>query len=302
MIGNGAFMTDQTMMGRVCVITGAASGMGRIAARELAKMGATIVMNDREVADGHEARADIINLSGNDRVEFVACDMGEFGQVRRFAAHISEQYPAVHVLINNAGLTDPEYRLNNAGHEQHMAIMHLGHYLLIHLLLDRLRAGAPARIIQISSDAHKAGPGIDFDDMVCAQIWKGGRYANFGAFQAYHRAKLAMVYATYELAERFAGTGITINAVSPGYFVGTDVFRHMRGIMKLGVRLVRPLFTDPERAAQTYLYLAASPDVEGVTGKYWEHCREKETSPLSHDTDARDRLIRFTENALGLTR
>ncbi len=295
-------MTDQSMAGRICVITGAASGMGRIAARELAKMGATIIMNDREVEDGHAARADIIRLSGNDRVEFVACDMGEFDQVRAFAAYVLGKYPAVHVLINNAGLTDPEYHLNSDGHEQHMAIMHLGHYLLIHLLLDRLRAGAPARIIQISSDAHKAGPGIDFDDMVCDRIWKGGRYANFGAFQAYHRAKLAMVYATYELAERFAGTGITINAVSPGYFVGTNVFRHMRGIMKLGVRLVRPLFTDPERAAKTYVYLASSPDVEGISGKYWEHCREKETSPLAHDRAVRDRLIRFTENALGLTR
>lgn len=288
------------MAGRICVITGAASGMGRIAARELARMGATIIMNDREVEDGHAARADIIRLSGNDSVEFVECDMGEFDQVCEFATYVADKYPAVHVLINNAGLTNPEYLLNSAGHEQHMAIMHLGHYLLIHLLLDRLQAGAPARIIQISSDAHKAGPGIDFDDMVCGQIWKGSRYANFGAFQAYHRAKLAMVYATYELAERFAGTGVTINAVSPGYFVGTNVFRHMRGIMKLGVRLVRPLFTDPERAAKTYVYLASSPDVEGISGKYWEHCREKETSPLSHDRAARDRLIRFTENALGL--
>jgi len=290
------------MTGRTCVITGAASGMGRIAARELAKMGATIIMNDREAEDGRTARADIIGLSGNDRVEFVECDMGEFDQVREFATYVTNQYPVVHVLINNAGLTDPEYRLNSAGHEQHMAIMHLGHYLLIHLLLDRLQTGAPARIIQISSDAHKAGPGIDFDDMVCDRIWKGGRYTNFGAFQAYHRAKLAMVYATYELAERFAGTGVTINAVSPGYFVGTNVFRHLRGIMKLGVRLVKPLFTDPERAAKTYVYLASSPDVEGISVKYWEHCREKETSPLSHDRAVRDRLIRFTEDALGLTR
>ncbi len=293
-------MKDRSMTGQTCIITGAASGMGRIAARELATMGATVIMNDREVEEGQAARSDIIRLSGNDKVEFVGCDMGEFGQVRSFATHVLDKYPAIHVLINNAGLTNPEYILNSESHEQHMAIMHLGHYLLIHLLLDRLKASAPARIVQISSDAHKAGPGIDFDDMACATLWKGKRYANLAAFQAYHRAKLAMVYATFELAERLAGTGVTINAVSPGYFVGTNVFRHMRGIMKLGIRLVRPFLGDPERAARTHVFLASSPDVAGVSGKYWEHCREKASSPLSHDRAARARLIAFTENALGL--
>lgn len=297
-MGNG--MTDQSMAGKTCIITGAASGMGRIAARELAKMGATVIMNDREIGEGQAARSEIIRLTGNDRVEFAGCDMGEFGQVRAFAAHALDRYPAIHVLINNAGLTNPEYILNSEGHEQHMAIMHLGHYLLIHLLLDRLKASAPARIIQISSDAHKAGPGIDFDDMDCAKLWKGKRHANLGAFQAYHRAKLAMVYATHELAERLAGTGVTINAVSPGYFIGTNVFRHMRGIMKLGIRLVSPFLSDPERAAKTHVFLASSPEVAGVSGKYWEHSREKASSPLSHDRAVRERLIAFTENALGL--
>lgn len=293
-------MNEKSMNGKVCVITGAASGMGRIAARELAKMGATIIMNDREIEEGQEACADIIKISGNDNVEFVSCDMTEFDRVRTFSEHVLNRYDAIHVLINNAGLTDPEYKLNSNGHEQHMAIMHLSHYMLIHLLLDRLKHSAPARIIQISSEAHKAGPGIDFDDMVCNKIWKGKRYANFGAFQAYHRAKLAMVFATHELADRLAGTGITINTVSPGYFVGTNVFRHMRGVMKLGVKLVRPLFADPERSAQTYVYLASSPDVEGITGKYWEYCKEKDTSPMSHDAALRKKLIEFTELALDL--
>lgn len=181
-------MKDRSTTGQTCIITGAASGMGR------------------------------------------------------FAAHVLDNYPAIHVLINNARLTNPEYIPNSEGHEQHMAIMHLGHYLLIHMLLDRLQASAPARIVQISSDAHKAGPGI---------------------------------------------------------FVGTNVFRHMRGIMKLGIRLVRPLFSDPERAARTHVFLASSPDVAGISGKYWEHCREKPASPLAHDRMARARLIAYTENAPG---
>jgi len=292
-------MIDTSMAGRVCIITGAASGMGRIAARELACRGATIVMNDREVDEGHQARADIIKLSGNDKVEFVACDMGEFDQVRSFANHVLKNYLRIHVLINNAGLTDPEYRVNKEGIEQHLAIMHLGHYLLIQLLLERLRESVPSRIIQISSDAHKAGPGIDFDDMNCEKLWKGKRYSNPGAFQAYHRAKLAMVYATYELAERFAGSGVTINAVSPGYFVNTNIFRHVRGILKFGVKLMRPFFTDPERAALTYVLLASSPETQSASGKYWEHCREKASSPMSRDKDLRQKIMAYTENVLG---
>ncbi len=288
------------MQGKVCVVTGAASGMGRIAARELAKQGATVVMNDREIAEGREARDDIATLSGNENVEFLACDVGEFDDVRAFANHVLEKYERVDVLINNAGLSDPEYRTNSAGIEQHMAIMHLGHYLLTELLLDRMKESAPARIIQISSDAHKAGPGIDFDDINCEKLWKGKPYSNNGAFQAYHRAKLAMVYATYELAERLEGSGITVNAISPGYFVGTNVFRHVRGFMKFGVWLMRPFFTDPERSAKTYIHLACSADMEGVSGKYWEHQKEKETSPLSYDREIRERMTTVTRQLLGL--
>ena len=286
------------MTGKVCLITGAASGMGRIAARELAKMGATLFLCDRELEEGQNARDDIVRLSGNDRIEFYGCDVSSFAQVNKMAAHFLSRYDACHVLINNAGLTNPEYQLSEEGHEYHMATMHLGHVLLTELLLECLKQSAPSRIIQISSDAHKSGPGIDFDDMTCEKAWKGKRYSNSGAFAAYHRAKLAMVYATYELAEELDGSGVTINAVSPGYFVGTNVFRHMRGIMKLGVKLVRPFFTDPERAAQTYLFLATSPDVEGVSGKYWEYCKEKATSDLSYDVATRKRLWQWTQEIL----
>ena len=272
--------------------------MGRIAARELAGLGATVVINDREIDEGHEARADIRRISGNDNVEFVGCDMGEFDAVVSFADYVSNRYSRIDVLINNAGLTDPEYKTNRAGIEQHMAIMHLGHYLLIKRLLDRIKASAPSRIIQISSEAHKSGPGIDFDDINCEKLWKGRRYSNAGAFQAYHRAKLAMIYATHAFAEALEGTGVTVNTLSPGYFVGTNVFRHVRGIMKAGVVLMRPFFTDPERAARTYVLLAASPELEGISGKYWEHGREKQSSPMSHDRALRDRTIAFTERTL----
>ena len=290
--------TAEAMKGKVVVITGGASGMGRIAARELALQGATVVFNDREIEEGHEVRADIAGLSGNENVEFFPCDMLDRKQVRAFAEHILNHYPTCDVLINNAGFTDPKRVVSEEGYEQHMAVMHLNHWLLTMLLLDRMKAGPSARIIQVSSEAYKAGPGIDFDDMACDKVWKGKPFANTGAFTAYHRAKLAMVYATYELAERLQDTNVTINCVSPGYFVGTNVFRHTRGFIKFGVKVFRPFFADPEKSAKTYVYLAASPEVEGVTGKYWEYCKEKKTAGLSHDKALRKRLIDWTENAV----
>ncbi|MBT8442810.1 MAG: SDR family NAD(P)-dependent oxidoreductase, partial [Gammaproteobacteria bacterium] len=228
------------------------------------------------------------------------CDVSSFAEVRKLAEHVDSNYEHLHVLINNAGLTDPEYKLSAEGHEQHMATMHLGHYLLTHLLLDKLKASAPARIIQISSDAHKAGKGLDFDDMKCEKVWKGRRYSNNGAFVAYHRAKLAMVCCTYDMARKLERTGVTINAVSPGYFIKTNVYRHVRGVFKLGVWLMGPFMTDPERAAKTYVFLATSPDVDGISGKYWEYCKQKASSPLSHDEDLQRRVREYSVAATGV--
>jgi NAD(P)-dependent dehydrogenase (short-subunit alcohol dehydrogenase family) len=285
---------------KTCLITGSASGMGKIAARELARQDATLILVDREIEQGKAARDEISQLSGNNNLEFIGCDVSSFNEVRKLAEHVNQRYDKLHVLINNAGLTDPEYRVSAEGHEQHMATMHLGHYLLTHLLLDKLKASAPARIIQISSDAHRAGKGLDFDDMRCEKVWKGRRYSNNGAFVAYHRAKLAMVCFTYDLARRLEGTGVTINAVSPGYFIKTDVYRHVRGIFKLGVWLMGPFMSDPERCAKTYVFLAASPEVEGISGKYWEHCKEKASSPLSHDTDLQHKVREYSIDATGV--
>ena len=288
------------MHDKTCLITGSASGMGKIAARELAGQGATLILIDKEIEEGQAARDEIVDLTGNDRLEFVGCDVSSFAEVRRLAEYVNQRYPKLHVLINNAGLTDPEYRLSAEGHENHMATMHLGHCLLTHLLLDKLKASAPARVIQISSDAHKAGRGLDFDDMRCEKVWKGRRYSNNGAFVAYHRAKLAMVCYTYDMARRLEGTGVAINAVSPGYFIKTNVYRHVRGIFKLAVWLMGPFMTDPERAAKTYVFLASSPEVEGISGKYWEYGKEKASSPASHDQDLQHSVWDYSMEATGL--
>ncbi|MFQ5635930.1 MAG: SDR family oxidoreductase [Gammaproteobacteria bacterium] len=288
------------MRGKTCLITGSASGMGKIAARELARRGATLILVDKEIDQGAAARDEIAAATGNGQLEFVGCDVSSFTEVRGLAARVTERYPTLHVLINNAGLTDPEYRLSADGHENHMATMHLGHFLLTQLLLDRMKASAPARIIQISSDAHKAGKGLDFADLRCEKVWKGRRYSNQGAFVAYHRAKLAMVCATFDLARQLEGSGISVNAVSPGYFVRTDVYRHVRGIWKFGVMLMRPFMADPEKSAATYVFLASSPEVEGITGKYWEYCREKPSSALAQDIELQSRVRDYSLQATGL--
>lgn len=296
----GHDLTQNTMTGRVCIVTGGASGMGRIAARELAAKGATVIINDREIEEGHEARDDIVRLTGNSKVDFIPCDMGDFAAVRSFADHVLRDHAEIHVLINNAGLTDPKHIVNTEGIEQHMAIMHMGHYLLIRLLLNRMKQSAPARIVQISSEAHKTGSGIDFDDMSGERIWKGNTYSHGAAFKAYHRAKLAMIYTMHDLAEKLDGTAVTINAVSPGYFVGTNIYRHMRGPMKWGMKLFRPLFPDPERSAQTYVYLATSPELETVSGTYWEYCKQIKTSARSQEIEGRKKLMELTNRVLGL--
>jgi len=288
---------SEDMEGKVCLVTGAASGLGRIAARELAKLGARVVLVDIEIEEGREARDEIISLSGNKNVEFLGCDISSFTQVRSLADDVMTRYSKLNVLINNAGLTQPLYTLSDDGFESHMATCHLGHFLLTQLLLNKLKSSAPARILQVSSDAHKAGPGLDWDDMNCEKIWKGRKVSKRGAFVAYQRAKLAMVLYTYELAKRLEGTGVTVNAISPGYFVRTNVYRHMRGMFKIWIWLVRPFLADPERSAQTYIYLATSPEVDGVSGKYWEYCALKESSLQSHDEAQMQRLWTWSEEA-----
>ena len=155
-------------------------------------------------------------------------------------------------------------------------------------------------MVVISSDSHKAGGPLDWDDMSCEAAWGGRPISSRGAFRAYQRAKLATLLFTYELARRTEGSGVTVNAISPGYFVRTSVYDNMRGLFKLGCTLLRPFFNDPERSVKTYVYLAASPMVEKESGHYWEYLVKKESSPASYDRSEMKRLWDWSEQAVGL--
>lgn len=293
------------LSGRTALITGGARGMGRVSAIELARMGAQVIIVDWEGEEGTRTRDHINRLTGRKAADFVYCDLSSLNEVRVLAADVKARYPALHILMCNAGITDPVRRLSVDGWEMHLATCHLAHFLLTHLLLDLLRQSAPARIVSISSDAHKAGPGLDFDDLNNEKIWKGREFSNGASFAAYHRAKLCNVYFTLELAERLRGTGVTVNAVSPGYFVNTTIYRNLTGIFKWGSWLVFGLgsllgLNTPEKGARTHLYVASSPEIEGVSGKYFAYCREAQASPLAQDAAIRKRLWAWTAQVTGV--
>ena len=296
---------SQSMSGKVVLITGGGRGMGRETALLLGKMGAHLIIVDWEGEAGTRTR-DQINAAGPGTAEYQYCDMSSFSDVRQLASRVVESCDRLDVLINNAGITDPVRRKSVDGFEMHVATCHLGHFLLTNLLLDLLKRSAPARIIMISSEAHKAGPGLDFADLNNEKNWPDHhKPSNNAAFTAYHRAKLSNLYFMYELAERLSGTGVTINAISPGFFVNTTIYRNMTGIFLLGAKVVFGVGTlfglnTPQRSAKTYVKLATDPGLETTSASYFEHEKEKETSDLAKDEDARRKLWEWSAEQTGV--
>lgn len=295
-------MSDMT--GKVVLITGGARGMGRVTALALARMGAHVIIADWEGEHGARTVAEIRAAGG--RAEFIYCNVSSMPSVRALAAEVLARHPQLHVLINNAGITYPRRQLNEAGIEMHFATCHLGHFLLTNLLLERLKASAPARVIFVSSEGHKAAKGIAFDDLNNEAIWRGRPVSHAAAFMAYARAKLANLHVMRELAQRLAGTGVTVNAVSPGYFVNTGIHREMQGVFRLGAMLVFGIgsllgLSTPEKGARTHIWAASSPEINGLTGRYFQACREHPACPHVDDAAERARLWAESERLAGLT-
>jgi NAD(P)-dependent dehydrogenase (short-subunit alcohol dehydrogenase family) len=274
-------MATNQMQGKVCLVTGSSSGIGEVTARELATMGATVVMLCRNRAKGAAAQAEIKAASGNAQVDLIVADLSELSEVRRAAHEFKQNYTQLHVLINNAGGINAERTVTSDGLEATFATNYLAPFLLTHLLLDMLKASAPARIVNVSAPAHKIGK-IDFTDLQ-------GEH-DYNALKAYTQSKLAQIYFTYELAERLTGTGVTVNALDPGHVV-SHFNDSTKGMLHVIAEVI--YFFDgisAEQAAQTALYLATSPEVACVSGKYFSNCKPIPSSRRSYDVAVRQRL------------
>lgn len=276
---------DARMQGKVCLITGANSGMGYVTALELAKLGASIVMVCRNQAKGEQAQALIKAQSGNDNVDLLIADLSSQRSIRTLADEFKSKYNQLNVLVNCAGGVVGKRKLTADGYEQTFAVNHLAYFLLTALLLDVLKASVPARVVNVASEAQSFGR-INFDDLMGAE--------KYSAWAAYAQSKLANVMFTYELARQLANTGVTANAVHPGA-VRSNFGGDYGGLMGLGMKLIRPFELSPERGAQTIIYLASSPQVEGETGLYFSNKKPIASNKQSYDQAAQQRLWQVSE-------
>ena len=268
------------MRGRVCLVTGATSGIGREAALALARTGANVLLVARDPARGEATLAEVRAASPDGAGELFLADLASQAAVRRLATEVRVRHPALHVLVNNAGGIWYRREVTVDGFERTFATNHLAYFLLTNLLLEPLRAEAPARVVNVASDAHFRTT-LDFADLQGARRYDG--------WLAYKRSKLANLLFTAGLADRLAGSGVTANALHPGV-VNTGISRKGSPLFRLGFRIAAPFMLSPARGAETIVYLASSPDVSGVTGEYFEKCRPKEPSPAARDPHARHRL------------
>ena len=285
-------MTQQnnSMAGKVCLVTGANTGLGKITARELAKMGATVIMVARSEARGKAALADVQQASGSSQVHLMLADLSSQDSTRQLAEQFKAQYNRLDVLVNNAGAIFNNRQLSVDGYEMTFALNHLGYFLLTNLLLDRLKASAPARIVNVASGVHTGGS-LNFADLMLEKKYR--------SFAAYSQSKLANVLFTYELARRLEGSGVTANTLHPGG-VGTQ-FGAGEGMLGWVFKLLRPFLLTPEQGAETQIYLASSPEVAGVTGKYFDKKKPVQSSNLSYDTAVAQTLWQISEELTGLS-
>jgi NAD(P)-dependent dehydrogenase (short-subunit alcohol dehydrogenase family) len=270
-----------TMQGKICLITGGTNGIGKSTAQELARRGATIVIVGRNAQKTSQVVEEIRSATGNQNVNSLLADLSSQQEVRCLANDFKSNYPQLHVLLNNAGGTFTTRQLSVDGIEMTLALNHLAYFLLTNLLLDTLKASAPARIINVSSNAHSGGK-IDFDNM------QGER--SYSSFGPYGNSKLANILFTTELTRRLEGTGVTVNALHPG-FTNTGFGKNNSGLLMKIIGVVVPLIArSPEEGAKTSIYLASSPEVQSITGKYFVDCKVTQPAPQAADSAVAKKL------------
>lgn len=294
--GGAGAASPAPLAGRVCVVTGANRGLGRATAAGLARLGATVVMLARDARLGADARDEVARESGNPRVSLVVADLASLDSVRAAAAAVAARHPAVHVLVNNAGVNLTRRAVSADGIEMTLAVNHLAPFVLTNALLPQLRRGAEddgARVVTVTSEFERFGR-VAFGD-----LQHGAR--RYVGLLAYTQSKLANVLFTYELAARLAGTGVTANCVYPG-LVATDLMRHWPLFRPRWLRaLWSTVLLTPEQGARASLHAASAPALAGVTGCCFDRRgRPVRTSRQSYDVAARERLWRASEELTGL--
>ena len=271
----------EQMTGKICLVTGANSGIGLATATGLARSGAQVVLVCRDPARGAAAQAQIRHASGNDQVDLLQADLADLTQVRRVSDDYRARYPRLDVLIHNAGIMKKRREVSADGHELQFAVHFLAPFLLTHGLRDPLAAAPAARVIAVASMLHRFGR-LDFDDLQATQ--------RYSMWRQYGASKLATIAFTYELARRLENTNITANCLHPGV-IGSNI--------ESNPRWLRPFLASPEKGARTPLYLATSADVEGVSGRYFIACTPRESTPASRDPTLARRLWQTGETLTG---
>ena len=275
-------MQIMSMEGKICIITGANSGIGKATAIGLAKMNATIVMMSRNKERGEEAQKEIIELTDNKKVDLILCDLSSQESIRKFVSKFKSKYQNLHILINNAGVMLSKRLVSVDGFEMNFAVNYLAPFLLTNLLLDALKENAPSRIINVSSAAHRMAK-IDFDDLQSEK-------RKYRLMKIYGASKLALMLFSYELSRKLEGTSVTVNTLHPGVVntnLGQDQSSFSQGFAKL-------FFKKPEKGAETSIYLASSQEVEGITGKYFAKKQQKQSSEESYNEDYAKRLWKLS--------
>ena len=278
------------MSDKVCLITGATSGIGQVTARELAKMGGTVVITARNQTKAEQAIEKIRSEAGSRKVEGLVADLSSQTEVRSLASEFKRHYDRLDVLINNAGAIYMRRTESSDGIEMTFAGNHLAPFLLTNLLLDMLERSAPARIINVSSNSHE-GQVIDFDDIQCQH--------NYQFMRAYGKSKLDNILFTYELDRRLAGSGVTVNALHPG-FVGTNMGANNGWIVRLFLPSTRLWAISSQDGAETSVYLASSPEVERVSGEYFYQKQSIPSSQYSQDEEIAKRLWQVSAEMTGV--
>lgn len=284
-------VTYSEMINRICLVTGATSGIGLETARGLAQKGAETVILSRDRARCEHAVQDIKNTTGNERVSYLVADLSSQAETRRVAQEFKERYPRLDVLVNNVGAIFIFPKRSEDGIDMTFALNHLSYFMLTLLLLDHLRLSDSARVVNVSSNAHY-NSSIDFDN-----LRKVNGFRN--PMRAYGQSKLANLLFTYELARRLGGEDIAVNALHPG-LVRTNIARNNGFLAKLFQPLILLGAKTPQQGAQTSIYLASSPEVAGVSGKFFIDCKIVKSSPASYNESDARKLWQYSETLTGV--